>query len=419
MSSTRISDGKDPDARRQLQLERLQSTLNRAVKNVPFHRNRLREGEELGAESFKAFSHIPFMERRHLGQHYPYGLFAVPLRDIVRIHTAPGTAINPTVSGYTKQDLSIWRESVANALTAAGVTPHDILQICLDSGLANWGRDYKDAAEAIEAGVIPNTPLSIEKQVMVLRDYKTSVLITTPAIAAQLIDHIFDIDLNPTSLNIRTLILVGEAPDTEARSRMAARLHVSTWLHYGLSEIPGPAIAFECGQHEGLHVNIDHFLPEIVDPATGESLPDGEPGELVITTLTARAFPLIRFRTGDRARLIPGECRCGSDHLRMEWFGTRTDDLFSIDGVKVSHDQIGSYISGSLGESPDFTHAVRQGEGNRPCLEVRVVVDDTLFSDEIKMLEAVVQNTERMLRENLGVPVQVRLRESSGEKPAG
>ena len=171
--------------RGQLQLERLQSTLNRVYRSVPFYRNRFQtQGlDPAQIESLADMTRLPLMHRRQLGEHYPYGLFAVPLRDIVRIHTAPGTTLNPTVSGYAKQDLLLWREIVAQALGAAGVTPHDILQISLDPGLANWGRDYKDGAEAIEAGVIPYTPLSLEKQVMVLRDYKTSVLVTTPSSA--------------------------------------------------------------------------------------------------------------------------------------------------------------------------------------------------------------------------------------------
>ena len=244
----------DPDERAQIQLERLQSTLNRAYRNVPFHHNRFAEKgvDPSQIESIGDVAMLPFMERRHLGEHYPYGLFAVPLRDIVRIHTAPGTGLNPTVSGYTRQDLSEWRKMVARALTAADVIRHDIVQIVFEPGLANWGRDYKDSAETIEASVIPNTPLSIEKQVMVLRDYKSSVLISTPSFASQLAAFIFKTALNPTALNLKTLVLVGEPFEEAYREKLEEQLYVRTWLHYGLSEVPGPAIAFECELHNGL-----------------------------------------------------------------------------------------------------------------------------------------------------------------------
>ncbi len=409
----------DPEETSQLQLERLQSTLNRAAKNVPFHRNRLLSGRGAGepppafVESLEDLALLPFMERKHLGEHYPYGLFAVPLRDIVRIHTAAGATVNPTVSGYTPQDLGIWREVVQRALAAAGVTPHDILQIALDWGLANWGRDYKDGAEALGASVIPNTPLSLEKQLLVLRDYKSSALITTPSAAAQLAKRIFALNLNPTTLNLRTLILVGEPPDRGFRDHLEDQLHVVTWLHYGLSEVPGPAVAFECRSHEGLHVNTEHFLPEIIDPATGRVLRKGETGELVLTTLTTRAFPLIRFRTGDQARLIPHPCPCGSPSIRIEWLPARTDEMLNIDGVKVHGRQIRHHIESVVGGAVEFHHFVKRRPDEKNSLEIWLTMEDNLFSDEIKVLERLVRDTQERLHENIGVRVAIHLRERS------
>lgn len=405
----------EPEDIAQLQLERLQSTLNRADKNVPFHRNRfLKAGIDLSRiEKILDLARFPFMERKHLGEHYPYGLFAVPLRDIVRIHTAPGTMTNPTVSGYTKSDLLLWQDVVARALAASGVTAHDIVQIRFDAGLANWGRDYKSGAEAIEASVIPNTSLSIGKQLMVTRDYKTSVFITTPSVASLFASQIFKSEINPTCLNLKTLILVGEYVDDEFRKRIEDQLHVKTWLHYGLSEVPGPSLAFECKYHQGLHVNEDHFLPEIIDPETGELLKDGETGELVLTTLTTRAFPLIRFRTGDRACLIRKPCECKSPLSRIKWFENRTDDLLSIGGVKVHHKQIRYHIERSLGTVPTCYHFVKKDNGTKNLLEIWIAVDENLFSDEIKMLERIMHSTGDYLQENLGVPVRIRLKEKS------
>lgn len=412
----------DSEQRLQIQLERLQSSLNRALRSVPFHQNRFRK---FGMDSFQVetipdLSKLPFMERKDLGEHYPYGLFAVPLRDIVRIHTAPGTNLNPTVTGYTKQDLNVWREMVARALAVSGVTALDILQITFDSGLANWGRDYKDGAEALEASVIPNTPLSLEKQLMVLRDYKTTVLITTPSSASQLASYLFRSKFNPTGLNLKTLILVGDAVDPQFREFLESRLYVSVWIHYGLSEVPGPAMAFECQNHQGLHVSEDHFYPEIIDPQSGETLATGKTGELVFTSLSTRAFPLIRFRTGDRARLISERCSCGCPFARIEWSGERTDDLITINGVKLHQKQIFRHLEKAMGFAPDKCriykkqHSYLEKYGARSYLEVWLLMNERLFSDEIKMLQKLIHTAEEKLHENIGVPVKIKLREMRG-----
>ncbi len=355
---------------------------------------------------------LPFMERKHLGEHYPYGLFAVPLKDIVRIHTAPGTSKNPTVSGYARQDVTHWHNMVAHALAAAGVDSRDILQVSLESGLANWGRDYKEGAETLETGVIPNTPLSPEKQLMVLRDYKISVLVTTPSEAAQLAFRMFQAGLNPTNLNLKRLILAGEPVDAAFRAHIEEQLHVDTWLHYGLSEVPGPAIAFECEHRNGLHIHDEHFLPEIIDPQTGQVLPEDETGELVLTTLTTRAFPLIRFRTGDRARLITAPCPCGRPMIRMEWENGRTDSLLNVNGVKVHENQITGALARTLGFTPLCRYYIHREPGERNCLEVAVAVDNRIFSDEIRELEQRLNRLRDTLYENTGVPVRIRLRET-------
>lgn len=403
------------DEKNQLQLERLQSTLNRGYRNVPFHRNRFKEmGIDISKiETIADIGRLPFMERKHFSENYPYDLFAVPLREIIRIHTAPGTMENPTVSGYTAQDLKTWEDILARALTASGVTFHDILQIGFHPGLANWGRDYKRGAEAIEAGVIPNTQLSLEKRLMVLRDYKTSVIVTTPSSAKQLAAYIIRLGININALGLKTLILSGEAIDNEERKKLEGALQVKVWQHYGLSEVPGPAIAFECAQHEGLHVNEDHFLPEIIDPHSGNILPDGQSGELVLTTLTTRAFPLIRLKTGDRARIIKERCACGMDLKRIEWTGERTDDLMNIDGVNVNSRQIHLNISELLGIAQGTARFFVAVRDEKKFLEVWLPVEESLFSDEIKVLEKIIHRAEERLLENLGIPVLIRLKEKT------
>ena len=395
----------------QLKLERLQSTLNRAYKNVPFHRNRFLERQLSPQDilSLKDIEKLPFMNRGHLSTHYPYGLFAVPLRDIVRIHTAPGTGDSPSISGYTKADLLIWKKLVARSLEASGVTEMDIIQIHLPPGLANWGRDYKDGGETVGAGVIPNSPLSLAKTLMVLRDYKTTTLVTTLAFAEQLVDHMFDQEHHPNELNLKRIILVGEPVDRDTVKNLEDRLHVDIWLNYGLSEIPGPAIAHECSSHCGLHINDDHILPEIIDPVTGTPVPTGEKGELVLTTLSARAFPLIRFRTGDIARFVTDPCSCTSHFVKMVWLRERADNYMIISGIKVSVDQVKADLKGALGiPSPDCEIAkIRQG--GIEILKISLVVDDNLFSDEIKNLERLMFHTEEMLSESVGVPIKIRL----------
>jgi len=399
------------EEKEQLKLERLQSTLNRAYKNVPFHRNRFLERQLSPQDivSLKDIDRLPFMNRSHLGTHYPYGLFAVPLRDIVRIHTAPGTGERPSISGYTKADLLIWKKLVVRSLEAAGVTEMDILQIHLPPGLANWGRDYKDGGEAMGAGVIPNSPLSLSKTLMVLRDYKTTTLMTTLAFAEQLMDHMFDQERNPNELNLKRIILVGEPVDRETSQNLEDRLHVDVWLNYGLSEIPGPAIAHECENHCGLHINDDHILPEIIDPATGIPVPPGDKGELVLTTLSARAFPLIRFRTGDMAQFVTEPCSCGLHLMTMTWLKERADNYMIISGVKVSLDQVKLDLKDALNIPMPDCEMDKIRQNGIEILKISLVVDDNLFSDEIKDLERLMFRTEEKLSEQMGVPIKIRL----------
>lgn len=402
------------DERGQQQLERLQSVLNRAFRSVPFYRNRLQDsGVDVSQiERLEDLAAIPFTERAHFSENYPYGLFAVPLRDVVRIHTAPGILLQPTVSGYTKHDLVVWRELVARALTAAGVSSVDILQIDLDAGLANWGRDYKDGAEIIEASVIPLTVLHPEKQLMILRDYRTSTLVTTASAARHLVQGMDRCNLNPNALALRTLILVGEPPEESVRAQLEEQLHVKTWVHYGLSDVPGPALAFECEERDGLHVSEDHFLTEVIDPVSGRRAPEGEEGELVLTTLTTRAFPLIRFKTGDRVRLMAGTCPCGRTLRRMQWLHQRSDELMVIRGVKVHQRHALMVLERVLGFVPEKVLFFIRRSGLRDHLEIWLEVEERLFSDEIKQMERLAQRLGMELEQELGVAVRMRFKET-------
>jgi len=401
----------DRDELSQLQLERLQSTLNRAYKNVPFYHNCLGEAcmDPSAVRSLDDLRRLPLTSREDLGKNYPYGLFAVPLRDIVRIHTATGTGSNPTVSGYTNNDLAIWTEMVARSLTAAGVSADDIIQVCFDPGLANWARDFKRGAEAIQASVIPMTPLEIPKQVMVMNDYKTSALVTTPSYARQLVREMTRMGINPHSLSLRRALLLGESLSEKSRGSLEAVLPVQIQTAYGLSEVPGPGIAYECRERQGLHLNEDHFIAEIIDPETTDPLSPGETGELVLTTLTAKAFPLIRFRTGERASLSTEGCSCNRSFARLYPLQGRVDQLVVIRGIKL-HPQLIHTIMSRLcqGKIPAYVGFVGHLE-ELDLLEIWVRLDEACFSDEIKVLEHLVHTVRREVEQSLGIPARVRL----------
>lgn len=399
----------DDNDKAQRQLERLQATLNRACKNVPFHRNRIREAGLSDITGLEDIVKLPFMDRTHLATHYPYGLFAVPLRDIVRIHTAPGSGTSPSISGYTKTDLMIWKKMVAGAYAEANVTDRDIILVHLPPSLANWARDYKDGGEAVGAGVIPNSPLSVAKTLMVLRDYKVTTLVTTPVFARHLAAHMFDQECHPNELNIKQIILVGEPDDGRTVSELKNSLHVEVWLNYGLSEIPGPAIAHECRYHDGLHINDDQILPEIIDPATGELVPAGEKGELVLTTLSARAFPLIRFRTGDMAKFMPQACPCGATSTRIQWLAEQADNYMLISGIRVSQTQVRENLKIALKMPAIGCTMEKACRSGADILLISLIMDEQLFSDEIKNLQLLIAHAEETLTEQNGIKVKLRL----------
>jgi len=401
----------DRDELRQIQLERLQATLNRAYKNVSFYHNCLGEAcmDPSAVRSLDDLRRLPLTSREDLGENYPYGMFAVPLRDIVRIHTATGTGSNPTVSGYTQNDLAMWTEMVARCLTAAGVGVDDIIQVCFDPGLANWARDFKGGAEAIQASVIPMTPLELPKQVMVMNDYKTSTLVTTPSYARQLVREMDRMGINPNSLSLRRALLLGESMSDKSRARLEEALPVQIQTAYGLSEVPGPGIAYECRERQGLHLNEDHFIAEIIDPESTDPLSPGETGELVLTTLTAKAFPLIRFRTGDLASLSTEKCSCRRSFARLRSVQGRADRLVVIRGIKLHPQLIHTAMSRLCqGKIPAYVGFVNRLE-DLDLLEIWLRLDEACFSDEIKVLEHLVHTVRRELEQSLGIPVRVKL----------
>ncbi len=403
----------------QIKLERFQSTLNRVYQNVPFYHDRFKEFQ-LNPGDFSTLEqvrYLPFTTRKDLSDHYPYGMFAVPLRDILRIHTSVGSGTNPTVVGYTSRDLANWKEIVARCLLASEISANDIIQVVFDYGLANWGRDFKDGAETIEASIIPMSYLPSDKQLLVMRDYRTTALITTPSLARHLIATLDHLDFTAEDLALKKCLLLGEQLGEDERSAIEKGLRVKVWGAYGLSEVPGPGIAFECSKRKGFHVSEDHFLLEVIDPDTGDPLPRGEFGELVLTTITTKAFPLIRFRTGDKARLLNDSCGCGLHLSRVEFLPERTDEVLVIRGVKIHPAQISSTIRKRLNwTNPAYVGFVSREEFLE-VLELRISVDENLFSDKIKNLESISEMIKKDLQDTLGIGIRVKLVEPPSLEP--
>lgn len=396
-----------------LQLERLQSILTRAYRQVKFYRQ---QWDRLGLRpeairSLGDLARLPCTTRQDLSENYPYGLFAVPLRDIVRIQSSPGTTERPLVVGYTVQDVKLWLELLARLYVAAGVTREDILQIILPPGLANWRRDLQAGAEHLGASVIPAATLSFAKQLMVMRDYKSSVLVTTPSLALHLVTVMARMDLTPAELSLRFALLVAAPLPAEVRREIETGLQIRVATAYGITEVMGPGLAFSCGEAPGFHLSEDHFYPEIIDPMSGAVLPNGSPGELVITTLSTVAFPLVRFKTGDLTNLRTAPCPCGRTLVRLGEISGRTDPIFSVGGIKVHPDQIEELLKEVMGGLvPHFRHRVVTEDGLEG-LEIDLSVVEGFFSDEIKTLEGLCRQARRHLQENLGIEVRISLRE--------
>jgi len=394
----------------QLQLERLQSTLNRVYHRVPFYRQ-LFDEEGIVPEDITSLSdlaNLPFTTKEDLRRNYPYGMFAVPLRDIVRLHSSTGTTGFPTVVGYTANDLRHWSELTARVLVAGGVGREDIIQIAFDYGMFTGALGFHYGAELIGATVIPISGGNPERQIRIMKDFRTTGLLCTPSYALFLAEKMEEMGVSPAELSLRVGLFGAEPWSEEMRRQIEERMGISATDNYGLSEVMGPGVSGECEEKAGLHIAEDHFIPEVVDPKTGEVLPPGEQGELVLTTITKEALPLIRYRTGDITRLIYDPCPCGRTHARMERVSGRTDDMIIIRGVNVFPSQVESVLMAIEGTTPHYQLVVDRS-GVLDELEVWVEVGEEIFSDEIRKLEALEREVRDALEGVLGISVRVRL----------
>jgi phenylacetate-CoA ligase len=360
-------------ALRALQDERLAAAVARARARVPFYKDTLAaasmEDEDVTLERL---ADLPFTRKDHLREHYPFGLFAVPREQLVRIHASSGTRGKPTVVGYTRADLELWREVMARALASAGAVPGQLIQVAYGYGLFTGGLGFHDGAEHMGLTVVPISSGNTLRQILLLQDFRPQGLACTPSFALHIGESMREQGIDPRALGV-AYGLFGAEPWTEAmRAQLEALWGCVAVDFYGLSEMIGPGVATECAEaRDGLHVNEDHFLPEIVDPRTGASLPVGQEGELVLTTLTREALPMIRYRTGDVTRLDPSPCRCGRTTVRMARIKGRTDDMLIIKGVNVYPSQLEAALLTLEDVAPHYQLLVDR-RGSFPTLAVHV-----------------------------------------------
>lgn len=398
------------DELEQLQIERLQSTLNRVYRNVAFYRAAF-DAHHVNLEKItdiRALRDLPFTTRADLRKSYPYDLFAVPLRDIVRIHSTAGDSGQPIVVGYTRNDLHNWTTCTARLLAAVGVTEHDVVQIAIDYNLTPGAFGFHQGAEQIGASVIPTSlTMDVEKQVVIMKDYKTTTLITTPGYALSIATGIERLQVHPERLSLRLGIFGGERWSDPLRQQIEQRLHITAADTYGLGEVMGPGVAGECHLRHGLHINEDHFIAEIIEPKTLDPLPDGQPGELVLTTITKEGFPLIRYRTGDIASLNLAPCPCGRTFARMARVTGRTDDLILFHGVGFLPSEIDEIIAAAVGDHPHF-QIILDRKGDTDTLEIKVEISESIPGlDEVRALETLRAQIAGRIKQALDLDAKV------------
>jgi phenylacetate-CoA ligase len=394
----------------QLQLERLQTTLNRVHRSVAFYGGRFGElGFDPGDfRSLDDLRRLPFTTRAELAAHHPYGLFAVPLREVVRLHASTATGAHHVVVGHTARDIRTWGELAARVLVAGGVTRDDVVQIAFDYGIFPDGFGFHYGAERIGASVIPTSAARLAHQLEIMRDYRSTVLIAPPSVARSLADHLVTESIDPKSLLLRVGVFSGELWGEPLRRDLESRLMIRASDAYAVGEVMGPGVAGECDARAGLHLQEDHFLAEIVDPLTGAAVPPGATGELVLTTLTREAFPLIRYRTGDLTSLDPTPCSCGRTLARIARVAGRTDDMISLRGVHFFPAQVAAILAALEGTAPRFVLAL-QRESGQDVLEIRVEVSEKIFFDDMRRQRLLIEEAARRVQEELGLAARVRL----------
>lgn len=400
----------DGEELEQLQLERLQATLNRVYAHVPFYRKKF---DEMGISpedisSLSDIARLPFTAKADLRDNYPYGLFAMPMREVVRVHASSGSTGMATVVGYTRNDMRHWSNLVARVITAAGVTKDDVIQIAFGYGLFTGAFGLHQGAERIGASVIPASSGNTLRQIQIMKDFKTTALVGTPSYAMLIGETLREKGIPVSALSLK-FGLFGSEPWSEAmRKEIESRLGIIATDNYGLSEVMGPGISGECLERNGLHFNEDHFLVEVIDPETLAPVAEGEEGELVITSLTKEAFPMIRYRTRDRIRILKGDCPCGRTGRRMSRVLGRTDDMVIIRGVNVYPIQIENVLTEIGGGQPHYQIVVDRN-GAMDEATVLVGAEESIFFDQMKRQKDMVDRIKARIVQEIGVSVDVKL----------
>jgi phenylacetate-CoA ligase len=394
----------------QLQLERLQATLNRVYAHVPFYRKKF---DALGlapedVTSLRDLARLPFTGKEDLRDNYPYGLFAVPMREVVRVHASSGTTGTPTVVGYTRNDIRTWSNLVARILVAGGVTKDDVVQIAFGYGLFTGAFGLHYGAERLGASVIPASSGNTARQIKIMTDFKTTALVGTPSYALLIGDTLQEMGIPVSALSLKYGLFGAEPWSDAMRQEIESKLGIIATDNYGLSEIIGPGVSGECLERSGLHINEDHFLIEVVDPDTLQPVPEGETGELVITSLTKEAFPMIRYRTRDLTRILPGGCPCGRTGRRMSRVLGRSDDMLIIRGVNVFPSQIETVLFEIEGTEPHYQILIER-KGALDEATVLVEAAEHIFFDQMRRQREVVETIKKRLAQELGLSVEVKL----------
>jgi phenylacetate-CoA ligase len=399
----------DRDQLRLVQGERLRTTVEKVYNNVPFYQKAFKEKgiEPSDIKSVDDLKKLPFTTKQDLRDNYPFGLFTVPMSEVVRVHASSGTTGKPTVVGYTQNDINRWADLIARCVAMAGGTKEDVVQVAYGYGLFTGGLGVHYGSERLGATVVPISGGNTKRQLMLMEDFGTTILCCTPSYALFLADEIKDAGIRD-NLKLKAGIFGAEPWSYNMRKELEAKLQIDAYDIYGLSEVMGPGVSMECECKNGMHVFEDYFIPEIINPETGEPLPFGEKGELVFTTILKEAFPVIRYRTRDLCVLHAEPCPCGRTHVRMEKITGRTDDMLIIRGVNVFPSQIESVLL-EIGETEPHYQLVVERKGTLDELEVMVEVSDKMFSDEVKRLETLEKKLKHEIASILGISAKIRL----------
>ncbi len=394
-----------------LQSKRLVAMVRRVYDNVPFYKNKM---DSIGIlpqdiKGIEDLSKLPYTTKQDLRDHYPYKMFAVPMKEVVRVHASSGTTGQPTVVGYTKKDLEMWADCMARLYVGMGATDEDIIQNALGYGFFTGGLGFHYGAERLGATIVPISTGNTKKQIQILREFGSTVMVTTPSYALYLAESIRAMGIAPQELGLKIAPLGGEPWTYEMRAQIEESLGLKAYDSYGLSEIVGPGVAFECTHKNHLHINEDHFIPEIVDVDTLNPLAVGQEGELVFTTVTKEALPLIRYRTRDITSLVDGDCGCGRTTRRMRKCTGRSDDMLIIRGVNVFPSQIESVLL-NLGDTAPHYVLVIDRVNNLDTLEVWVEgKEGVTFVDGMRHMKELEKRITQEIHSVLGIQVKVKL----------